>query len=440
MREADHKSSKTNRPKTILIIGAGINGVSAALEAQRMGHHVILIDKEGPAEGASFGNGGVLASCAIVPVTTPGILRDAPRLLFDKTEPLFLKWRYLPKLLPWLARYLSHATASKTSYIAKHLTPLISDSLEAHLALAKGTGAENFIMPSDYLYLYQHKGPFDKQENSWRLRSDNGYQWQEYHRQEIAAYDPHYGPDITFAVKLPDHGRITDPHAYITALHAAFIKEGGTYHKAEVEEILTENGHVTGVMAKSAGVKSAGLKSATIAADAVILTAGIWSEKLAKQTGVNVPLETERGYHIDLWEPSFMPRSPALIDAGQFVITPMKGRLRLAGILEFGGIELGPSQAPFDLLRHHLKSALPELRWRHETQWMGFRPVLPDSLPMIGESPQIRGLFMGFGHHHIGLTGGAKTGKWLAQLATGQHPNEDLTPYDPARFFKQCAL
>ena len=431
MRKADHKPSETNRPKVILIIGAGINGIAAALEAQRIGCSVILVDKEGPAEGASFGNGGVLASCAIVPVTTPGILWDAPRLLFDKTEPLFLKWRYLPKLLPWLSRYLSHATTSKTSYIAKHLTPMISDSLEAHLALAKGTGAENFIVPSDYLYLYQHKGQFDKQADSWRLRLENGYHWQEYNREDLAAYDRHYGPDITFAVKLPAHGRITDPYAYIKALHASFIKKGGTYLQAEGEEIITENGRVKGVH-----VKGVGAKGETIAADTVILTAGIWSEKLTKQTGFNVPLETERGYHIDLWEPSFMPRSPALIDAGQFVITPMEGRLRLAGILEFGGIKFGPSQAPFDLLRHHLKSALPELRWRHETQWMGFRPVLPDSLPMIGESPQISGLFMGFGHHHIGLTGGAKTGKWLAQLATGQLPNEDLTPYDPSRFLK----
>jgi D-amino-acid dehydrogenase len=137
--------------KNVVIIGAGIVGVSTAIWLQRAGHIVTLVDKAGPAEGTSYGNGGVLASCAIVPVTGPGLLKKAPGMLLDPDQPLFMKWRYLPKLLPWLVKYLSHNNEADTRRIAAALYPIIGDSLEDHLALAKGTGGEKYITPSDYV-------------------------------------------------------------------------------------------------------------------------------------------------------------------------------------------------------------------------------------------------------------------------------------------------
>lgn len=168
--------------------------------------------------------------------------------------------------------------------------------------------------------------------------------------------------------------------------------------------------------------------------DAAVLATGVWSGPLAKKLGLSVPLESERGYHIELWDPSFMPRSPVMIASGKFVATPMEGRLRLAGVVEFGGLDAPPSRPPFALLRKNGLAAFPGLTFSRETEWMGHRPAPADSIPVIGEIPGASGAFTGFGHHHIGLTGGPKTGRILSQLISGQKPNLDLGAHSPARF------
>jgi D-amino-acid dehydrogenase len=172
----------------------------------------------------------------------------------------------------------------------------------------------------------------------------------------------------------------------------------------------------------------------TIPCSAAIVAAGAWSGPLAKALGLNVPLESERGYHIDLWGANKTPRSPVMIVSGRFVVTPMHERLRLAGIVEFGGLEAGPSRAPFALLLRQIRAAMPGIAWEEATEWMGHRPAIADSIPLIGEAPGLGGAYLGFGHHHIGLTGGPKTGRLLAQLISGQRPNIDLAPYAPSRF------
>ena len=175
-------------------------------------------------------------------------------------------------------------------------------------------------------------------------------------------------------------------------------------------------------------------KGETIACDAAVIATGVWSGPLCKKLGLKVPLESERGYHLEFWEPSVMPKSPVMVASGKFVMTPMEGRLRAAGVVEFGGLDAPPSRPPFDLLMRNVKAALPGLTWRETREWMGHRPAPSDSIPVIGEIPGTRGAFTGFGHHHIGLTGGPKTGRLLAQMISGRQPNIDLTPYSPARF------
>ena len=177
--------NKTPSEDKIIVVGAGIVGVSTAIALQRMGRKVLLIDKTGPAAGASFGNGGVLASCSVVPVTGPGLLRKAPFMLLNKNQPLFMKWGYLPKLMPWLARYLSHANAHDTQRISNALMPIIGDSLNDHLALAKGTGAEKWIKPCDYLYLYNNRQAFDADAFGWSLRRSHGFEWDELEGQKF---------------------------------------------------------------------------------------------------------------------------------------------------------------------------------------------------------------------------------------------------------------
>ena len=153
-----------------------------------------------------------------------------------------------------------------------------------------------------------------------------------------------------------------------------------------------------------------------------------------RQLGLKMPLESERGYHLELWEPSVMPRSPVMVASGKFVATPMEGRIRLAGVVEFGGLDAPPSRAPFRLLERNIRAAMPGLTWKKTVEWMGHRPSMVDSIPVIGAVPGIEGAFLGFGHDHVGLTGGPKTGRILAQLVSGRAPNIDLAPYRPERF------
>lgn len=415
----------TETSKTVAVIGAGIVGVSTAIWLQRDGHKVILIDREGPAAGTSFGNGGVLASCSVVPVTVPGLLRKAPRMLFDPNQPLFLKWSYLPKLLPWLAKYLRTANAETVKRRAAALTPIIGDSLADHQALAAGTDAERYIVPCDYLYLYNDRAHFESDAFGWQVRADNGFDWELLEGDDWRAYDPHFGPSINFGVRLGNHGRISDPGSYVKALAAHAEAQGAQIINAQVEDVIVENGRVTGL--RAAGE--------TIACDTAVLATGAWSGALAEKFGMaKPPLESERGYHLELWEPSVMPRAPVMVASGKFVATPMEGRLRLAGVVEFGGIDAPPSRAPFELLERNIRAAMPALTWKETTEWMGHRPSMADSTPVIGEAPGLKGAVAAFGHDHVGLTGGPKTGRIVAQIISGKHPNLDLAPYSPARF------
>jgi D-amino-acid dehydrogenase len=416
--------SQSETKRTVAIIGAGIVGVSTAIWCLRDGHEVILIDKKGPAEGTSFGNGGVLASCAVVPVTVPGLMKKAPKMLFDPDQPLFLKWSYLPKLAPWLLRYLRNANAAAVNERAKAMTPIIGDSLADHQALAAGTGAEAWIKPSDYLYIYRDRAHFDNDAFGWNVRAQNGFSWETLEGDALRAFDPNFNPKYGFATKMENHGRISDPGAYVKALAAHATEQGARLVIGEVSDVARDNGTVTGVR----------VAGETIACDAIVVATGAWSGPLAKKLGVSVPLESERGYHLELWEPSVMPRAPVMIAEAKFVATPMEGRLRLAGIVEFGGLDAPRSRAPFELLEKNIRNAMPGLTWKETKEWMGHRPSVSDSIPLIGEVPKIKGAFLGFGHDHVGLTGGPKTGHLLAQLISGRNPNIDLTPYSPARF------
>jgi len=410
--------------KKVVIVGAGIVGVSTAVWLQRRGFEVTLVDRLGPAEGTSYGNGGILASSAIVPVTVPGLLTKVPGMLLDRNSPLFLRWSYLPKLLPFLRHYLSHCTPGETRRIAAALNEIIGDSLEQHQALAAGTGAEKWLVPSDYLFLYDKRSNFEADSFGWGIRKANGFSWRELEGKAFKDYDPVFADDLTFATCLPDHGRIADPGRYVKGLAAHVERNGGRSMKADVSDFRQENGRVTGVVTDQGVVDC----------DAAVVTAGVWSGPLAKKLGMKVPLESERGYHVELIEPNIMPRSPVMIASGKFVVTPMDGRLRVAGLVEFGGLKAPPSRRPIELLLEGISKAIPGLTWKDTREWMGHRPAISDSIPVIGEVPGLKSVFTGFGHHHIGLTGGPKTGRIIAGLISGDTPNSDLEAYAPVRF------
>lgn len=408
----------------VAVIGAGIVGVSTAIWLQRDGHDVVLIDKAEPGEGTSYGNGGVLASCSIVPVTVPGLMRKAPRMLFDPNQPLFLKWSYLPRLAPWLRHYLAHCKPEEVTRIAAALAPILADSLADHQALAAGTGAEKWISPSDYVFVYRDRAHYEGDAFGWGIRRQYGFQWDELEGTALRDYEGAFATDLGFAARLGNHGTITDPGRYVKDLAVHFAQQGGRMIRGEVTDFIMEDARLTGLR----------VDGDTLPCKAAVLASGVWSKALCRKLGLDVPLESERGYHIELWEPNLMPSAAYMVASGKFVMTPMDGRLRLAGIVEFGGLDAPPSRAPFDLLLRQAKAALPGLRWTDKTEWMGHRPAPADSVPLIGPVPGAEGVYAGFGHHHVGLTGGPKTGRILAQLISGRTPNVDLAPYAPSRF------
>lgn len=412
----------------VAVIGAGIVGVSTAIWLQRLGHDVVLIDRTGPAAGTSFGNGGVLASASILPVTAPGLLRKAPRMALDPGQPLFVRWPYLPRMLPWLRRYLSHANAADNRRIASALYGIVGDSLADHQSLAAGTGAERWIVPSDYVFLYRDRAHFETDAFGWSVRAAHGFVWEEMDRDAFHAYDPVFGPSVGFGVRLGNHGRIADPGRYVHDLANYAVAGGATLLTGEVTDFVRKGGRLTGLR-----IADGAKRAETLACDAAVLATGIWSKALGAKLGLAVPMESERGYHVELWEPSAMPRSPVMVAGGKFVVTPMEGRIRVAGVVEFGGLDAPASRAPLDLLRRNIAATLPGLTWRKATDWMGHRPAPADSIPVIGPVPDVPGAYMAFGHHHVGLTGGPRTGRIIAQMVAGRPTNMDVAPYDPAR-------
>jgi len=407
----------------VVVIGGGIVGVSTGIWLRRMGAEVTLVDKSAPGQGTSFGNAGLLAACAMVPVTTPGLIAKGPKYLADPQFPLFLRWSYLPRLLPWLARYLAHANDADTTRIARALTPLVADSVAQHDALTDGLSARGFLCKSDYNFAYPGRSAFEASAYEWRLRRQAGFVPELIEGGAIREYDPAFGPAVGLLARLQDHGYVLDPGGYVTALAADFEALGGKVVQAAVTDIALEGGTLRQVLTDRG----------PLPCDRAVLAAGVWSGPLMKKLGLRVPLESERGYHIVFEKAQGGPRAPVMVSAGKFVATPMSAGLRCAGVVEFGGLAAGPSKAPLALLRRKMAEAFPGATWQGEESWMGHRPATPDSLPLIGEVGRT-GVYAAFGHQHVGLTAGPKTGRLVAGLATGQPPNLDLAPYDPRRF------
>ncbi len=345
--------NQTKSPK-IAVVGAGIVGVSCALHLQRLGAAVTLVDRGEPghADAASYGNGGILARSAVVPVATPGILRKAPSMLFAADGPLFLRWSYLPRLLPWLVPYLRSSSRENVEHIARNLAPLLFDSVDEHRALAQGTEAERWIRACEYMYLYDSRDAFERDAFGWDLRREHGFEWDTLEGSAIREFDPALSSRYGFAVRLKDHGMVAKPGSYVNDLAKGFSAAGGEVLRADIKQAETSG---DGVTLKTHGDD--------IEADKVVIAAGAWSHLLAKNLGANVPLETERGYHLELSGASKQPTVPVMDAARKFVATPMDGTLRLAGLLEFGGLVAPPSRAPTDSLLRGAKAMLPGLEF-----------------------------------------------------------------------------
>jgi D-amino-acid dehydrogenase len=408
----------------VIVAGAGINGVSSAIWLQRAGHNVVLIDRDGPAAGTSYGNAGVLAAGSIIPVTTPGLLGKIPKMLFNRNAPLFVRWGYLPKAIPFLTRYLSHANLDHVRLYAKVMSELLYDTVDQHRALAAGTGAEKYITNDDYFFGYDSEEAFKADAFAWEVRKRNGLKFQVLNQGEFEHLDPIYKNQFKLVVANKNHGKISDPGAYIRTLAEYFVSNGGTLLKASVEGLIDGDRRLLGLKTDQGN----------FLADHVIFTLGPWSGGISKKLGLSIPFESERGYHIELVNPSMMPKAPIMVASGKFVVTPMDGRIRLAGVVEFGGLDAGPSKAPIELLKRNAVKLFPDLKYDRIDEWLGHRPTTANSLPLIGRINKYDNVLTGFGHQHVGLTGGAKTGRILAGLLDQDVPNIDLGEFDPNRY------
>ena len=411
------------KTRHVVVIGAGIVGAASALWLRRAGAEVTLIDKGAPGMGASYGNGCILASSAVVPVTTPGLVRKGPRYLLNPDFPLFVRWPYLPKMIPWLVRYLAHATDDDTRRIAQGLSHIVGDSLEQHQALTHGTPAARFVMPSEYNFVYRDRAAFEADSYVWDLRRAAGFVPEIVEGDAVREKEPILSPQMRCLAVNKNHGFILNPGNYVQALADLLTEMGGHVVQAEVTGFDLDGGRVTAV----------DTETGRFHCDAVVLSAGVWSGAVLKTLDLSVPLEAERGYHIVFRDPSQRPRNPMMLTEGKFVATPMDQGLRCAGVVEFGGLTDTKSKAPLALLRRQIKRVFPDLSAASEDEWLGFRPAPSDSLPLIGQVRET-GVYTAFGHHHIGLTGGPKTGRLVADMIMGRTPNTDMRPYDPMRF------
>lgn len=409
----------------IAVLGAGITGLSIAEELRRDGHQVVLIDRVMPGDPGqtSFGNAGLLANFAVVPIPVPGLLAKAPWMVLNRDSGLFLRWAYLPRMLPWLARYMAHARPADVERISATLAMLVSDTLEAHQRLAAGTGAERYIEERRCIFLYPGRAGWEKETLQTRLRRAAGLDWDLLDRDALLAQDPELGPDQGFGIAYKGGGHLTDPGAYSAALFGHFCREGGRFLRGEIADLRSEE----------AGV-SVAVGGETIAAERAVLAMGAFSGRLAERLGHKARLEAERGYHMMLEGPSHMPPEPYILVDGKMAVTPMDGGLRVAGLTEFGGLRARPSPRATAMQRRRLARLYPRLTWSGERIWMGRRPTTVDSLPVIGEAPKAKGVYFAFGAQHIGLTIGPKTGRLIADMIAGRTPNLELADCRAGRF------
>lgn len=408
----------------VLVIGAGIVGLACAFRLAHEGQRVLLLDRDLPGRGASFGNAGHIATEQIFPLASPDTLRGAPGFLFDGNSPLRIRPGYGLAILPWLLRFAWASRRSAFDRGVAALSALQSTAAADFASLLDDATASHLLHMNGHLVLIENaKSVARAQQEIKQLRDSGiGVEW------ITAAQVRELAPDITAhvegAMKFTGTGHVTDPHAVCVALHDAFVAAGGEFRQGEVTHI--ENA--------GDGFRVRDLSGATHRAKHVVLSCGAWSKSLAAQTGYRVPLDTERGYHLTL--PGVVPRfgMPIASYERKVIVTPMSCGLRMTGTVEFGGLALPPDPARFDQLKRHLKALAPGAPLDRATTWMGFRPSLPDHLPVLGRVPDGRHLYFAFGHQHLGLTLAGVTARLIAAQVTGRQPHIDLAPFSPARF------
>ncbi|OBQ84493.1 FAD-dependent oxidoreductase [Mesorhizobium sp. WSM3873] len=405
----------------IAIIGAGVVGLATALRLAGEGREVLLIDPHEPGSGASFGNAGTIAEYACMPVGNPGLLHALPKLLLDPESPFSLRWAALFQLAPWLIRFVRQSLPAATRANALALAGLLAEALPAWGEMVQEAGLQDLMRRNGCLYVYRRDSDFAASESGRALRAELGVHQQVLTADQVGALEPRLAAFGTHGLYFPDSINVSDPKAVMARLAAAATARGAQLMRASVTGLATGAG---GVWLSGPGL--------AVTAQKVVIAAGARSRPLAAQAGDRIPLETERGYHLEFSTTTPLLNRPVCpVDLG-FYMTPMDGRLRVAGTVELGGLEAPANPRRLALLDRGVRQFFPDLS-QPSSQWLGFRPSLPDSRPVIGPSRKSPDVIYAFGHGHLGLTLAPITARLVADVIHGKDSTL-LSAFSSARF------
>jgi glycine/D-amino acid oxidase-like deaminating enzyme len=409
----------------VLVIGAGVAGLSAALYLQRSGRQVTVIDPLPPGGGASFGNAGMISADTAVPIALPGMLRKVPGWLTDRLGPLSVHPRYFPKALPWLLRWVEASRMPRVLAISDAMRALHRDAFACWKELLGPERFYDLIRPVGQVHVWESETESETAALERKLRERHGIPSEVLNADDLGQMFPGISRKIRRGVLVPGNGYTVSPQRLVRTLGELLQQAGGRIEAERAMKIIPREGG-RGYMAMT----NVAYRPAT----EIVIAAGAWSRQLLDPLWLRVPLETERGYHAMLPTPGIEVKTTISNKTRSFGVTPMEDGLRVAGTVEIAGLEAPPDERRAEALLEHVRDMFPGANLRDHRFWMGFRPSTPDSLPILGQAPGRPGLHLAFGHGHFGMTGGPPSGRLLSRLINGQDPEIDPAPYVPTRF------
>jgi len=417
MNEDDKKESSVG------IIGAGIQGVCVGLNLIKKGFKVTIIDRDEPGKSsASYGNAGHFSPYASLSMNRPDILIDVPAMLLSTTGPLALKWNYVPKMIPWFLKFIKNCTKKKMMHTAKYMHQILDLALPAYDELFQEIDVSGLVESRGIIYFWTDRD-LKSRELEINIRKELGVEQKLLKPHEIHDLEPHIKQIYHGGVLYPSARHTRNPRKILLKLFELFLKKNGKFIKEDVKKINFSSDEKPLVITN---VSSYEFGKAVIAC-------GAFSKKLTDQVDEKIPLDTERGYHVHFKGNDHLLSRPVIFLNRGFGITPMEQGLRVVGTVEFGGLNNPASKKRIMNLVNNARYLFPKLQ-KHEDEWLGFRPTLPDFLPVIGPSKKYKNLFYSFGHHHLGWTLGAISGKIIAGMIAEENTNLNLSPYSSLRF------
>ncbi len=407
----------------VVVVGAGIVGVTCALTLQREGHRVVLVDKAEPGMGCTFGNGGAISPDFCVPLSMPGMVKRVPRWLGDPLGPLYLNWRQLPQSLPWLLRWVAAGRSSRVRAISSAMRALHAPSLDMYRGLL-GAAFNDLVAVTGQMYVWRNPSASPSEELARALRESHGISVRSLTPGEIREIEPAIAPGFTRGLFFPENGHAVNPLRMVNAMVEAFRQNGGTVVNATVDDFERVDDRAMAVYGDGSPA----------VADLYVLAAGLDSVPLARKLGDRVPLQAERGYHVMLPQPGVRLSVKIGNRDQMFGMTPMEDGVRISGTVEITSPDTPPDMRRAEVLLRNAKQMYPGLNGTGATFWSGCRPSSPDSLPVIGRAARARNVVYAFGHGHSGMTGAPMTARLVADLAAGRPPSIDPAAYLPTRF------